>query len=210
MNNLPSASIPSSRYNAFLFAPICEDADGMRLSVLSALARMGVDPWEEATKLAAMPRAIAQSTLISTLELLSGRSWKRPEAEVVAARLIRLLPEGAEAPKAAAGEIAESRRNGQIIGWCGWSSQWRYHFFRRTIRPRRMRISRNPYPARSLPPRAIAPTARSLPRTFNLVSLSVGSPTTSNAAITRIVVRRRLGIVKRRRPLFGMTRRRPP
>ena len=84
MNNLPSASIPSSRYNDFLFAPICEDADGMRLSVLSALARMDVDPWEEATKLAAMPKAIAQSTLISTLELLSGRSWKPSEAELVA------------------------------------------------------------------------------------------------------------------------------
>ena len=106
MNNPPSTSIPSSRYNDFLFAPICEDADGMRLSVLSALARMDVDPWEEATKLAAMPRAIAQSTLISTLDLLSGRSWKPAEAEVVAARLIRLLPGGAEAPKAAAGEIA--------------------------------------------------------------------------------------------------------
>ena len=106
MSNLSSASIPSSRYNDFLFAPICEDADGMRLSVLSALARMDVDPWEEATKLAAMPRAIAQSTLISTLDLLSGRSWKPAEAEVVAARLIRLLPGGAEAPKAAAGEIA--------------------------------------------------------------------------------------------------------
>ena len=88
MNNLPSASIPCSRYNDFLFAPICEDADGMRLSVLSALARMDVDPWEEATKLAAMPKAIAQSTLISTLELLSGRSWKPSEAELVARRLI--------------------------------------------------------------------------------------------------------------------------
>ena len=60
----------------------------MRLSVLSALARMNVDPWEEATKLAAMPRGIAQSTLISTLDLLSGRSWKPAEAEVVAERLI--------------------------------------------------------------------------------------------------------------------------
>ena len=119
MNNLPSASIPSSRYNDFLFAPICEDANGMRLSVLSALARMDVDPWAEATKLAAMPKAIAQSTLISTLELLSGRSWKPSEAEVVAARLIELLPEGAEAPRAAAGEIAGShaQRTGYWLVW---------------------------------------------------------------------------------------------
>ena len=106
MKNPLSASISSSRYNDFLFAPICEDAEGMRLSVLSALARMDVDPWEEATKLAVMPRAIAQSTLISTLDQLSGRSWKPAEAEVVAARLIRLLPKGAEVPKAVAREIA--------------------------------------------------------------------------------------------------------
>lgn len=119
MNDLPSASIPSSRYNDFLFAPICEDANGTRLSVLSALARMDVDPWEEAAKLAAMPKAITQSALISTLELLSGRSWKTPEAEVVAARLIQLLPEGAKAPKAAAGEIAGVR--GQRTSyWLMW------------------------------------------------------------------------------------------
>jgi hypothetical protein len=119
VNNLPSASIPSSRYNDFLFAPICEDADGMRLSVLSALARMDVDPWEEATKLAAMPKAIAQSTLISTLELLSGRSWKPSEAELVARRLIQLLPEGAEAQKAAAGEIAGSHAQ-RTSYWLVW------------------------------------------------------------------------------------------
>jgi hypothetical protein len=119
VNNRPSASIPSSRYNDFLFAPICEDTNGTRLSVLSALARMDVDPWEEATKLAAMPKAIAQSTLISTLELLSGKSWKAPEAEVVAARLIQLLPEGAEAPKAAAREIAGVRAQ-RTSYWLVW------------------------------------------------------------------------------------------
>jgi hypothetical protein len=119
VNNLPTVSIPTSRYNDFLFAPICEDADGMRLSVLSALARLDVDPWEEATKLAAMPKAFAQSTLISTLELLSGRSWKPSEAELVARRLIQLLPKGAEAQKAAAGKIADvhAQRTGYWLVW---------------------------------------------------------------------------------------------
>ena len=119
MNDLPAASIPTSRYNDFLFAPICEDADGMRLSVLSALARLDVDPWEEATKLAAMPKAIAQSTLISTLELLSGRSWKPSEAELVARRLIQLLPEGADAQKAAVGEITGVRAQ-RTSYWLVW------------------------------------------------------------------------------------------
>jgi hypothetical protein len=62
MDNRPSVSSFTSRYNHFLFAPICEEANGMRLSVLSALARMDVDPWEEATRLAAMPKAIAETS----------------------------------------------------------------------------------------------------------------------------------------------------
>ena len=69
----------------------------MRLSVLSALARMNVDPWEETTRLAAMPRAIAEKTLLSILDLVSGRSWKSPEAAAIAVRLVRLLPQPGEA-----------------------------------------------------------------------------------------------------------------
>ena len=69
----------------------------MRLSVLSALARMNVDPWEEATRLAAMPKAIAEKTLLSSLDLVSGKSWKSPEAAAIVARLVRLLPQADEA-----------------------------------------------------------------------------------------------------------------
>ena len=69
----------------------------MRLSVISALARTNVDPWEEATRLAAMPKAIAEKTLLSILDLVSGRSWKSPEAVAIVARLVRLLPQSGEA-----------------------------------------------------------------------------------------------------------------
>ncbi len=69
----------------------------MRLSVISALARTNVDPWEEATRLAAMPKAIAEKTLLSILDLVSGRSWKSPEAAAIVARLVRLLPPSGEA-----------------------------------------------------------------------------------------------------------------
>ena len=93
MDNRPSVSSFTSRYNHFLFAPICEEANGMRLSVLSALARMDVDPWEEATRLAAMPKAIAERTLVSTLDQVLGKSCHRSETEVIAARLVQLLPQ---------------------------------------------------------------------------------------------------------------------
>ena len=55
MNNPPIASIPPPRYDEFLFATICENPNGTQLSVLSALARTNVDPWEEAERLSAMP-----------------------------------------------------------------------------------------------------------------------------------------------------------
>ena len=80
----------------------------MRLSVISALARTNVDPWEEATRLAAMPKAIAEKTLLSILDLVSGRSWKSPEAAAIAARLVRLLPQSGEAATMAAAGTANA------------------------------------------------------------------------------------------------------
>jgi hypothetical protein len=43
-----SASRLGSEFDDFLFAPIGEDRNGMLLSVLSALARLDIDPWQEA------------------------------------------------------------------------------------------------------------------------------------------------------------------
>ena len=102
MDHRARFSTLSASYDNFLYAPVCEDANGMRLSVISALARTNVDPWEEATRLAAMPKAIAEKTLLSILDLVSGRSWKSPEAAAIAARLVRLLPQPGEAATIAA------------------------------------------------------------------------------------------------------------
>jgi hypothetical protein len=98
----------SASYDNFLYAPVCEDANGMRLSVLSALARMNVDPWEEATHLASLPKAVAEKTLLSIFDLVSGRSWKSPEAAAIAARLVRLLPQPGEAAAGAAAGTANA------------------------------------------------------------------------------------------------------
>jgi hypothetical protein len=65
---------------------------GFKLSVLSALARMNVDPWEEAARLAAMPKTIAESSLTSTLDQVTDRNWTRSELEAIAGRLVQLLP----------------------------------------------------------------------------------------------------------------------
>jgi hypothetical protein len=46
-------------FDQFLGASIGEDRNGTGLSVLSALARLDVDPWKEATSLARLPREAA-------------------------------------------------------------------------------------------------------------------------------------------------------
>ena len=45
----------ASEFDNFLLAPIGDDNNGMQLSVLSALARLNVDPWEQAATLALLP-----------------------------------------------------------------------------------------------------------------------------------------------------------
>ncbi|AMN39721.1 hypothetical protein RHPLAN_12640 [Rhodoplanes sp. Z2-YC6860] len=106
MNNRQLALGPTSVYNEFLFASVYEEANGTPLSVLSALARNNIDPWEEAALLAAMPRETAETTLASILDVASARSRKSSEIEAIATRLVRLLPRRIEGGTAALTEIA--------------------------------------------------------------------------------------------------------
>lgn len=76
-------------------APIGEDNNnnGMQLSVLSALARQDVDPWEEAAQLAGLPTEAATQRLTFMIAALPhGPSTSRSSPGTIAARLIALLP----------------------------------------------------------------------------------------------------------------------
>jgi hypothetical protein len=75
-------------YNNFLFAPAAEESDGALLSVLSALARLDLDPWAEAGHLARLPHEAAVLRLAGLL----ADSSKPAEARRRAAKLIALLP----------------------------------------------------------------------------------------------------------------------
>lgn len=57
-------------FDEFLCAPIGADRNGTGLSVLSALARLNVDPWREATSLALMPRQAAVVRLTALIDAL--------------------------------------------------------------------------------------------------------------------------------------------
>ena len=67
----------------------------MLLSVLSALARLDLDPWREAAELARMPKQAAKQRLTSLIEALPDAPSTRPEPETISTRLFALLPRGA-------------------------------------------------------------------------------------------------------------------
>jgi hypothetical protein len=92
MENRAIAATPSSRYDDFLFTVISEEPNGNQLSVLSALTRVDIDPWEEAARLSALTEPIAKSRLISVLGLASENSWSPSQKAAIAARLIERLP----------------------------------------------------------------------------------------------------------------------
>jgi hypothetical protein len=81
-----------SEFNDFLFAPVGEDRSGMPLSVLSALARQDIDPWQEAANLAGLTKAFATLRLASMIAALPDGPSAHREPETIAARLIALLP----------------------------------------------------------------------------------------------------------------------
>ncbi len=78
-------------FDEFLCAPIGEDRNGTTLSVLSALARLDVDPWQEATSLARMPREAAAARLSALIGEVLDESAGVIPAKTSAADLVALL-----------------------------------------------------------------------------------------------------------------------
>jgi hypothetical protein len=89
---MPSPANLTAAYNEFLFATVGEDRNDMPLSVVSALARLDLDPWLEAAELARMPAHGAAQRLSALLESVSyGRSVEAGQ-DGLAAKLVSLLP----------------------------------------------------------------------------------------------------------------------
>ena len=86
-----TSGLPSD-FDAFLHSCVWEDKSGMPLSILSALARLDVDPWDEADTLAHLPKDTALRRLTSLLGRLPGRPAHEPELETICRRSASLLP----------------------------------------------------------------------------------------------------------------------
>jgi hypothetical protein len=77
--------------NEFLLAPIGEDTTGMPLTLLTVLARLGVDPWEEAADLARLSLDSAEQRLVARLDALPNGLKSPGDTAALASRLVALL-----------------------------------------------------------------------------------------------------------------------
>jgi hypothetical protein len=89
----PEYAMHHSGLEDFLFSTAWTEGNGSVLSVLSAFGRLGLDPWEEAGRLADMPRASAVTILAAILTRLPRDVREVPDCVLVARRLVQTLPE---------------------------------------------------------------------------------------------------------------------
>ena len=81
-----------SEFDAFLFAPLGEDRNGLSVSVVSLLARMNLDPWQEAGDLATLPAEAAATRLACSLDTLTDPILRQASSRTMVLGLLALLP----------------------------------------------------------------------------------------------------------------------
>jgi hypothetical protein len=86
------SSALTADFERFVYADVAIEQNGMELSVLSALSRRGLDPWEEAQRLAQLPRLAAADGLAQILRAVPAVQSLRLDVKVTAERLVALLP----------------------------------------------------------------------------------------------------------------------
>jgi len=98
-------------FERFLYASVGEDRNGYVVTVLSTLARLGLDPWKEAAELVELGRDAARSRLGTLLARFRDVPTLESDHGRVAGDLSQLLPEGQTSGslKRAASTVADGR-----------------------------------------------------------------------------------------------------
>jgi len=94
----PDYALSRARYTHFLFTVVGSERRGTQnssedITVLTALERLGIDPWQEAARLSVLPRAEAAESLAATFVNLPDTRWAAGDATGAARRIINTLPE---------------------------------------------------------------------------------------------------------------------
>ncbi len=86
-------------FEPFLYAIVCDDGNGTPLTIISAIARTGADPWKEAARIAKLPKIVALDVLARMVPERGGA-----DRAAIATRLFALLP------------VARDNRNIPFVG----------------------------------------------------------------------------------------------
>jgi hypothetical protein len=78
-------------YDEFLYAIVSNEKNGMQLTMASAIARSGVDPWKEAARISKLPKDAALGALAGLVPNLL-TEHNAIAGQITADRLYSLLP----------------------------------------------------------------------------------------------------------------------
>lgn len=90
-------SLLHSELNDFLFAQLGEEENGLPLTVLSALTRLGTDPWAEGARLSELPKDAAARALVAMIAMFPREKRGVSEVVALAEKLVGLLPQRLDA-----------------------------------------------------------------------------------------------------------------
>ena len=108
-------SLLHSDLNDFLFASVGEEQNGVTLSVVSGLTRLGLDPWEEAARLTPLPKARAAEALAKVIARLPIHRTQSSDDLAISRRLVELLPAQKMAPLQKQAGAAQKKYWGTMI-----------------------------------------------------------------------------------------------
>ncbi len=106
-----------SEFDPFLYAPVGDEGNGLLLSVLSALARLDVDPWQEAATLTKMPARDATVRLASLLSSLASDAATLLAPGTVL-RLVALLSQEQPRDRRSPGKSVSVTTRYWMLGFC--------------------------------------------------------------------------------------------
>jgi hypothetical protein len=106
-------------FERFLYASVGEDRNGYVVTVLSALARLGLDPWKETAELVGLGNDAARARLGTLLARFRDVPALAIDYATVARDLSQLLPEGRTSGslKRAASTVADGRPGTSGVIW---------------------------------------------------------------------------------------------
>lgn len=117
-------ALKNSGLDAFLYADVGTELNGSSLTILSALARLGNDPWAQAAGWAALPRAAAIDGLSQSIAQMPLTPAALTGSRDIAARLVQLLPgkprpDTPTQPQGAKPVVATPNWSPMTMIWCG-------------------------------------------------------------------------------------------